>query len=266
MFRADLKLDKDIATIVFFGNAADIKPGIIPEVRKALDGNVRIILLDMSSVQHIDAEGVQTFADTIRYVHRREGKIFLTDMQPQVMRMVFMNQQGVTLPMFSTMRDAKREIGFQRVGEYRPPKMNILVIENATPISRDLGGIFGAKRLWYTYKLKATTIGKEAHNMVKEINPNAILMDATVGTNDGVTFIEWLKSDFIYWYIPVIIITEEGMVRKALHFIQNGADDLLFYPFRPEEVSPRLQFAIQMNNLVKREKERQANAEQESHL
>jgi len=266
MFKADLKLEKDIATVKFFGNGAEIKPGIIPEVRKALDGNVRTILLDMSSVQHIDAEGVQTLADTIHYAHKREGKIFLTDMQPQVMRMVYMNQQGITLPMFSTMRDAKREIGFQRVGEYLPPKMNILIIENATPVSKDLAKVFGVKRLWYSYKLHATQVLKEAHSLVKELNPSAILMDATVGTNDGVTFIEWLKSDFIYWYIPILIITEGGMVRKALHFIQNGADDLLFHPFRLEEVNPRLQFAIQMNNLVKREKERQANAEQESHL
>ena len=41
MFRADLKVEKDIATVVLFGNAGEIKPGIIPEVRKALDSNIR---------------------------------------------------------------------------------------------------------------------------------------------------------------------------------------------------------------------------------
>ncbi len=266
MFRANLKLEEDVAQITCLGNAAEIEPGIIPEVRRALDSNVRTILMNMSGVQFIDAEGVQTIADTIQYAQKRDGKVFLTDMQPQVSRMVFMNQPGKMLPQFNTKRDAMREIGFQRLKEYIVPRENLLLIEGANPVAHDLATIFREKKLWYSYKLKTTRVGRDAHELVKEFNPSVILLDSTVSTNDGVTFISWMKSDYIFWYIPILVVTAEGMVRKALHFVQNGADDLIFYPFRKEELNPRLQFAIQMKNIVQREKERQAQEEEEARI
>jgi len=266
MFRIDLQLENDVATVKLFGNAAELEPGIMRQVRKALDNDARTILLDMSAVHFIDSAGVQALADTVRYAHKRDGKVFLTDVQPTPLRIIALNQKSGILPKFNTMRDAMREHGFQRLDEYMPPKSRILAIENFTSISRELSRLFRELRLWYSYKLKATPVGPDAHDLVKEYLPCVILMDATVGTEDGLRFIQWIKSDFLYWYIPILIVSTEGMIKKALHFIENGADDVIVYPFKHGDLNARLQFAIQMYNLVKREKEREIEAEESKHM
>ncbi len=266
MFKVELEIEADIATVKMFGNAAELESGIMREVRKALDNNARNILIDMSGVYFIDSNAVQTIADTIRYAHKRDGKIFLTDIQPSTMRIITLNQKSGILPKFNTKREAIRELGFQRIEEYAPQKMRILALENFTSISKELSRLFKELRLWYTYKLKATPIGPEAHELVKEFQPSVILLDSTIGTEDGIKFIQWLKSDYLYWYIPILVVSTEGMIKKALHFIENGADDVIIYPFKHGELNSRLQFAIQMYNIVKRVKEREIEADEEQHI
>jgi anti-anti-sigma factor len=258
MFNVNLELQDDIATVEFSGNAAEMNAGIIPEVRKALDKNIRMILIDLSKVLFIDANAIQTIIETIHYAHRREGKVYLTDIPPAAQRLIALNLRGTILPVFSTKRDAMREIGFQRLENYSPPKMKILVIEGITPLSTELSRLFRETKLWYTYKLKATKDCIDAKVFVKEFQPSVILLDSSLNTDDAEFFINWLKGDILYWFIPVLVVTTDGMARKALELIQKGADDLIYFPFRTDELNTRLQFAIQMYNIVKRANEREA--------
>ncbi len=259
MFKVDLELQDDVATVKLSGNAAEMKAGIITEVRKALDQNVRVILLDFSRVLFIDSNAISTILDTIHYTHRREGKIYLTDIQPTPMRIISLNLRGVVLPVFSTRREALREIGFQRLANYTPPKMKILIIEGITPLSTDLSRLFRETKLWYTYKLQTTKDSIDAKALVKAFTPSVVLIDTTIGIQDASLFISWLKSDFLYCHIPVLVVATDGMARKAIEVIQSGADDLINFPFRPDELNTRLQFAIQMYNIIKRERERETS-------
>jgi len=69
--------------------------------------------------------------------------------------------------------------------------------------------------------------GKEALEVVKEKNPDLILLDIIMPIMDGVTFLERFRKDEQNKNMPIIILTNLNDARQLDYALSKGAKDYL---------------------------------------
>lgn len=79
------------------------------------------------------------------------------------------------------------------------------------------------------YIAKAVLKGEETYKIVKEFQPDLILLDVLMSGSDGRTICKKLKKDKNTRHIPVIMISAHPSAAKE--YMEIGADDFLAKPF-----------------------------------
>ncbi len=67
-----------------------------------------------------------------------------------------------------------------------------------------------------------------------------IVMDLMMPHLDGLKTTHVLKSDFLTYHIPIIILTSQVALEDMVYAVQMGADDYMKKPFDPIELNARL--------------------------
>lgn len=78
------------------------------------------------------------------------------------------------------------------------------------------------------------TNGQEAVNLYANCKPDAVLMDITMPTMDGITAARTIKSN--HPNAKIIMCTAMGQKNMVIEAIQAGASDFIVKPFQPERV------------------------------
>jgi len=69
--------------------------------------------------------------------------------------------------------------------------------------------------------------GQEALDLVKEKNPDLILLDVIMPIMDGITFLEKLRKQQVYRRLPVIVLTNLKEVMPFNYAVAKGVKDYL---------------------------------------
>ena len=97
------------------------------------------------------------------------------------------------------------------------------------------------------YAVATADDGERAKHSCRTENPQALLLDIGLPSASGWDVLEWVARE--YPILPVIMITADGSIEKAVKAIKMGAYDFLEKPIDTEELRIRLRNAIEKNKL-----------------
>jgi DNA-binding response OmpR family regulator len=87
------------------------------------------------------------------------------------------------------------------------------------------------------YKVITAGDGVYAMSLVREYNPDLILMDIRMPGPDGILTLQRLRD---ISQVPVIMVTGMGGDELVEQSIDSGADDFIRKPFKPKELVARV--------------------------
>jgi len=90
------------------------------------------------------------------------------------------------------------------------------------------------------HKISSSENGEEALKLIKDKNPDLILMDWMLPDLSGVEICKQLKKNKKYSDIPIIILTAKGEEEDKLKAFDTGADDYVTKPFSQKELNARI--------------------------
>lgn len=115
-------------------------------------------------------------------------------------------------------------------------KPKILVVDD-TALMRDAVG----QALADTYEIVFAHDGLEALNEIKKHQDlECIIMDLMMPNLDGFKTTHLIKSNFLTYHIPVMILTSQVSMDDMLQAVALGADDYMKKPFDPLELKARV--------------------------
>lgn len=99
------------------------------------------------------------------------------------------------------------------------------------------------------YEVYTAGSGTETLAQVKEHEPHIILLDVQMPGPDGYEVTRLLKSNELYRYIPIILLTAKDELSDIVHGFEQGADDYIKKPYNERELLSRLRAALRTRSL-----------------
>ncbi len=110
------------------------------------------------------------------------------------------------------------------------------------------------------YKIKASTSGKFALQMVRTTPPDLILLDIMMPEMDGYEVCRQLKSNPDTADIPVIFISALSYIKAKLKAFEAGGVDYVNKPFNEAEVLARVSAHVTLRKTIQQLKSRRADS------
>jgi two-component system, sensor histidine kinase and response regulator len=99
------------------------------------------------------------------------------------------------------------------------------------------------------YAVRVARSGADALRMFRERKPDCVLLDARMPGMDGFEVCQRLRSTQGGLITPVIFLTALCDLDTFDRALNAGADDFLFKPIRPEELTVRIQTALKLGRV-----------------
>jgi CheY-like chemotaxis protein len=125
----------------------------------------------------------------------------------------------------------------------REEKRQKILIVDDEPLNRAL-----FRSILKEYDISEARNGLEGLEMVRQINPDLILMDIMMPEMDGIEATERLKQDPGTNRIPVIIISAIQETDIRIKALQSGGNDFILKPIFAEELLIRVRNLLKVNN------------------
>ena len=125
----------------------------------------------------------------------------------------------------------------------------ILVVDDELEVRMMLQDLLGSKG----FEVILASDGEEGVALADTENPQVVLLDISMPGMDGVECCRKLKADDKSSSIPVIMLT--AYWDRKTEAIEAGADDFVYKPFDPDELSFRIKSVLRvryLNNEVER--------------
>jgi DNA-binding response OmpR family regulator len=126
------------------------------------------------------------------------------------------------------------------MAEEKEEKYRILLIEDDPAISN----VVELNLKLDNYDVFLAADGEEGLNMVKETNPDLIILDVMMPKMDGWQVLMQLKADDKTKDIPVIMLTAIDDEQSKVIGLRGGADDYVPKPFSPLELAARVKVIL----------------------
>lgn len=91
------------------------------------------------------------------------------------------------------------------------------------------------------YTVRTTSDGEEALLMVREQQPDAIILDWMIEQVPGIEVCRQLRRDSATARIPVVMLTARGEEEDRIRGLKTGADDYVTKPFSTRELMARIE-------------------------
>lgn len=95
-----------------------------------------------------------------------------------------------------------------------------------------------------SYEVKTYATGQEALHAMSETKPDILILDQMMAGLSGLELLKAMKSSFTYNKIPVILLSGDSKSDTRIACLKAGANDFIAKPFNPEELSIRIQKAL----------------------
>lgn len=91
------------------------------------------------------------------------------------------------------------------------------------------------------YEVRSTGDGEEALLMVREQQPDAIILDWMIEQVPGIEVCRQLRKNRETARIPIVMLTARGEEEDRIRGLKTGADDYVTKPFSPRELMARIE-------------------------
>jgi response regulator RpfG family c-di-GMP phosphodiesterase len=119
--------------------------------------------------------------------------------------------------------------------------LNVLVIEDDLIEVMKLNRTI--KTLDYNHNIIEAKNGEDALKKLKESDyrPDVILLDLNMPKMNGIEFLKQLKSDKVFKYIPIIILTTSKNQKDLLQCYEIGIAGYILKPLKYEDYVAKIQ-------------------------
>lgn len=90
------------------------------------------------------------------------------------------------------------------------------------------------------YEVLVARDGGEALALLREVRPDAIVLDAMMPVIDGYEVLRRVRENPDLATVPIIMLTARKQERDIVEALELGANDYMIKPFIPEELVVRL--------------------------
>jgi two-component system alkaline phosphatase synthesis response regulator PhoP len=92
------------------------------------------------------------------------------------------------------------------------------------------------------FSVKVATDGRQALGLIETlpIPPTLVLLDVMLPYVDGFELIRTIRERAAWAEVPIIMLTAKSQEKNIVRALDNGANDYIVKPFRPEELMARI--------------------------
>jgi DNA-binding NarL/FixJ family response regulator len=90
--------------------------------------------------------------------------------------------------------------------------------------------------------------GLEALDLLEQQLPDMIVCDVMMPEMDGYTFVEQIRQDARYSWIPVLFLSAKGQSQDRVRGLNTGADVYMVKPFEPEELVAQVESSLRQSS------------------
>ncbi len=101
------------------------------------------------------------------------------------------------------------------------------------------------------FKVVCADSGKQGVELAREVKPDLILLDISLGEVDGFEVCHLLRGQKETASIPIIFLSSRNDAHSKVMGFDLGADDYIEKPFEAEELKARIRVRIKQHNLRK---------------
>jgi diguanylate cyclase (GGDEF)-like protein len=141
-----------------------------------------------------------------------------------------------------------------------PSPAKILVVDDSQAQREHLAQVLRSEG----YEVVEARDGKEAIKVVKEEQPDLVLLDMILPDMDGRQVLRLIKPRDTDQFMPVIILSMKGDVATKVEGLRLGADDFLVKGVEEPEIIARCQAMLRIKSLQERLREMQKKLEEQS--
>lgn len=123
---------------------------------------------------------------------------------------------------------------------------HILIVDDVTTNLK-----CAAEILKDTYDVTTAKSGKAALQILREMQPDLIMLDVNMPEMNGFEVMERIKEDPVTRDIPVIFLTAEADKENEVTGLKMGAMDFIKKPFEPDIMRSRIEKILQMTEQTK---------------
>ncbi|BAU63882.1 response regulator receiver protein [Stanieria sp. NIES-3757] len=99
------------------------------------------------------------------------------------------------------------------------------------------------------YEVKQASNGKQALEMVQEINPELLVLDVMMPDTDGLEVTRQIRSQPSLSSMPILLVSANYDISQDCAY-DNGANDILYKPFHLENFFDKVKNLIKSENTV----------------
>ncbi|NND13236.1 MAG: response regulator [Acidimicrobiia bacterium] len=122
----------------------------------------------------------------------------------------------------------------------------VLIIEDVDSIIQ----VMRASLTGWPVRIEAANDGEEGLQLVRELQPDVVLLDLAMPKMDGWELLELVQQDPATRDIPVVIVTAHGESDGAQRAQDAGARGFVSKPFRPSEIRRAIEPFLPRSNPV----------------
>lgn len=98
------------------------------------------------------------------------------------------------------------------------------------------------------YRVTTATDAERARDILRHIQPDAVVLDVTMPGEDGLSLTRGLREEGLEF--PILLLTARGEAADRIDGLEAGADDYLGKPFEPRELLLRLRAHLRRSPAV----------------
>lgn len=91
--------------------------------------------------------------------------------------------------------------------------------------------------------------GSQALSQVEKLSPDIILLDVQMPGPNGYQVTKQLKSHEVFRFIPIILLTGKDSLEDIVYGFDEGADDYIKKPYKPQELLSRIHAALRTKEI-----------------
>ena len=99
------------------------------------------------------------------------------------------------------------------------------------------------------YEVVTAADGEQALALIRELEPDLVLLDIMMPKVDGITVLKRLKQDSLARFVPVILVTAKADTSDIVAGLEAGADDYLTKPFEQAALVARVRSLLRVKEL-----------------
>ena len=94
------------------------------------------------------------------------------------------------------------------------------------------------------YEVEVARDGERALEAVRDVRPDAVILDAMMPVMNGQEVLRALRADPAFAELPVMMLTARKGQEDIVTFLSSGANEYLTKPFIPQELLLRLEMML----------------------